>query len=94
MICLFNHQWTYDLRLYHVHRKCSVCGRVQRHWWNKEAIYTNWETIREDTYVESEQRQIVRKSSTGVVRLAHSLRLLRSRASDRRNFGTRSPRRA
>lgn len=93
MFCL-KHRWIYDLRLYHVHRKCSICGEVQRHAWNKESIYTDWEPIRESTYVESEQKQIVRKLSTGVVRLAHSLRLLRSRATDRRNFRVRSARQA
>ena len=89
MICLFNHQWVYDLRLYHVHRKCGVCGVIQRHAWNRESVYTDWETIREDAYVESEQQQIVRKPSTPVVRVAHSLRLLRRRASDRRKLWAR-----
>jgi hypothetical protein len=88
--CLLKHRWIYDLRLYHVYRTCDVCGEVQRHLWNKASIYTAWEPIRERTYVESEQRQIVRKPSGRLVRLGHSLGLLRSRARDRTRTWARS----
>ena len=90
MLCLINsHRWVYDLRLYHVHRQCSVCGEVQRHYWSREADYKNWERLRERVYVESEQKGIVRKPAPRLVQLAHSLRLLRSRAGDRRKLSTR-----
>ena len=84
MLCLIRHQWVYDLRFYHVHRKCSVCSTVQRHVWNKESAYSEWESIRERTYIESEQKQIVRKPVTPFLRIAHALRLVRTRARDRR----------
>ena len=83
MSCLYKHRWMYDLRFYHVYRKCQLCELVQRHVWNRDSVYTAWEPVRECTYIESEQRQIVQKRSPGLVRLAHSLRLLRTRTSDR-----------
>ena len=83
MSCLFKHRWTYDLRFHHIHRQCQVCELVQRHVWNEDSVYMDWESIRERTYMESEQRQIVQKRSRALVRLAHSLGLLRTRTSDR-----------
>jgi len=84
MQCFIKHRWVYDLRFYHVYRKCSVCGAVHRHNWSKESAYSDWEPIRERTYVESEQKPIVRKPSTRFLRVMHSLRLVRTRARDRR----------
>ena len=88
--CLFKHHWIYDLRFHHVYRECQTCDLVQRHVWNKESVYTAWEPVREHTYIESEQKQIVQKRSTGLVRLAHSLGLLRTRTSDRTRILARS----
>ena len=90
MSCLFKHRWIFDTRRghalplghYHVYRKCQYCDLVQRHVWNKNSVHTAWETIRERTYIETEQRQIVQKRSAGLARLAHSLGLLRTRTSD------------
>ena len=90
MSCLFKHKWMYDLRFYHVYRKCQLCDLVQRHVWNKDSVYTAWELTREHTYVESEQKQIARKRSPRLVRLAHSLGLLRTRTSDRTRSLARS----
>ena len=90
MSCLFKHRWIYDLRFFHVYRKCQLCNLVQRQVWNKDSVYTAWEHIRERTYIESEQRHIVQKHSPGLVRLAHSLGLLRTRASDRTRSLARS----
>jgi hypothetical protein len=83
MPCLFRHGWTYDLRFYHIYRICQACGQVERHVWNPDSVYAEWEPIRERTYIESEQRKIVQSRSQGVSRLAHSIGLLRTRASDR-----------
>lgn len=90
MSCLFKHRWIYDLRFHHVHRKCQLCELVQRHVWNKDSVYTAWEPIRERTYIETEQAKIVQKRSPGLARLAHSLGLLRTRASDRTSLWARS----
>lgn len=59
MSCLFNHRWIYDFRLYHVYRKCQFCHAAQRHVRNKESVYTAWKPVKERTYIESEQRQMV-----------------------------------
>jgi len=59
MSCLLNHRWIYDFRLYHVYRKCQYCDVAQRHAKNGESVYTAWEPVRERTYIESEQRQMV-----------------------------------
>ena len=90
MSCLFKHKWTYDLRHFHVYRNCQVCNLMQRHVWNKDSVYTAWQSIRERTYIETEQTQIARKRSFGLVRLAHSLGLLRTRSSDRARYLARS----
>jgi hypothetical protein len=90
MSCLFNHGWIYDFRLYHVYRKCQFCDVAQRNVRNKESVYTAWEPVRERTYIDSEQRQIVQKRSPRLIRLAHSLGLLRSRTSDRTESLVRS----
>jgi len=90
MSCLFNHGWIYDFRLYHVYRKCQFCDVAQRHVRNREPAFTAWEHIRERTYIESEQRQIVQKRSPIIIRLAHSLGLLRTRTSDRTESLARS----
>jgi hypothetical protein len=86
MYCLFNHRWKYDFRLHHIYRKCQFCDVAQRHLRNKESVYTAWEPVSERSYIESEQRQIVQKRSSMLVRLAQSLGLLRTKTSD----GTRS----
>ena len=90
MPCLFKHRWMYDLRIYHVHRKCQYCSLVQRHVWNKDSVYTAWEPIGDRSHVESEQRQIVKKRSPGLVRLARSLGLLLTRTNDRARSLARS----
>lgn len=83
---LKKHKWIYDLRFYHVFRKCQACGQVQRHVWNIESVYTDWEPIREANYVESQQKQIFRAPSSLASRVAHTLGFLRSRTIDRRRF--------
>jgi hypothetical protein len=82
MSCLFKHRWIYDFRFYHVYRKCQFCNVAQRHVRNKESVYTAWEAFRERKYIESEQRQIVQKRSPRLVRLVHSLGLMRTRTRD------------
>jgi len=85
MPCVFKkHKWTYDFGFYHVYRKCQVCGQIQRHVWNIESVYADWEPIREEHYVETEQKQIIRAPSSRASSLAHTLRLLRSRTTERR----------
>jgi len=49
-----------------------------------------WETMRERTYIKSEQIRIVRRASSRLEQLAHTLGLRRSRMSD----GTRAQRRS
>ena len=83
MACLFSHRWIYDLKFYHVYRKCQLCALVQRHVWNRDSVYTAWEPVRERTHIEPEQRRMVQNRSPGLARLAHSLGLTRTRTSDR-----------
>jgi hypothetical protein len=47
--------------------------------WN----YLIWETMRERTYIKSQQLKIVRERSSRLDQLAHTLGLRRSRMSDR-----------
>jgi hypothetical protein len=50
----------------------------------------SWETMRERAYVKSEQAQIVRRPSSRLDRIAHSVGLRRSRANDGRRSTKRS----
>ena len=90
MSCFFRHRWRYDLRFHHIYRQCEICALVERHAWNRDSVFTAWEQIRERVYVETAQKQIVRKRSSRLVRLAHSLGLIRTRASDRATSWARS----
>jgi hypothetical protein len=90
VLCLFKHMWNYDLRHIHVIRQCQSCGLVQRHFWTKDSVYGAWESIRERTYIEAEQRKIRQRRSSRLVRLGHSLGLLRTRTSDRTRSLARS----
>ena len=86
MPCLFNHRWVFDFRLHYVYRKCQFCNVAERHFRNRESDYTAWEPVRVRTCIEPEQRRIIQKRSPVFVRLAHSMGLMRTKASD----GTRS----
>jgi len=90
MSCLFKHRWKYDVRHYHFYRECQLCNVLQRHVWYEDSVYAVWEPIRERRYIESAQREIVRERSPKLVRLVHSLRLLRTRKSDRTSSLARS----
>ena len=83
MSCLFNHGWMYDFRHQQVYRKCQYCGVAQLHGRNKGSEYTDWEPIRERTDIESERRRIVQKLFPILIRLAHSLGLLRTGTTDK-----------
>jgi len=48
-----------------------------------------WETMRERTYVKSEQLQIVRRPSSWLDQWAHTLGLRRSRMRDKSRLGKR-----
>lgn len=79
MRCYFGHRWAgrvFDGSSFYV-RSCQRCGKVQR------GIYNTWETLRERTYIRSQQVDIDRNPATRLGKLAHTFRLRRSRASDR-----------
>jgi len=88
-LCLLTHRWdkrVFDRSAFY-YRSCKRCGKIQR------GIYNTWEIIRERAYVKSEQLGIVRRPSTRLDRLAHTLRLRRSRANDRTVSGRHSEKR-
>jgi len=83
MSCLFKHKWgrkIFDGSAFYC-RTCERCGKMQR------GIYGAWETMRERDYIKSQQIEIVRERSSRLAQLAHSLRLRRTRMSDRTNSG-------
>jgi len=94
MRCRLKHRWVVG-RTFHVksrvpyvrqvlpHRTCERCGTMQR---GRHDIYSGnivWETMRERTYIKSQQLQIVRRTSSWLDRWAHTLRLRRSRIHDK-----------
>jgi hypothetical protein len=94
MRCLFTHKWAMgnvlNVRSFHPYRTCQHCGTMQRGIYDSFWRDISWETMRERSYIKSEQAQIVRQPSSRLDHLAHSLGLRRSRASDGRRSAKRS----
>jgi len=101
MRCLLIHKWvlgkTFNVRsrIPYVrsvlpYRICERCGSMQRGTYDAYSGDVAWETMRERTYIKSEQIRIVRRTSSRLEQLAHTLGLRRSRMSD----GTRAQRRS
>lgn len=100
MRCLFKHQWV-AAKAFHVksrlpyvryvlpRRTCQRCGVMQRGTYNTYSGAIIWETMRERTYVKSQQLQIVRRPSSWLDQWAHTLGLRRSRTRDRARLGKR-----
>ena len=88
MGCLFAHKWVTTWQKTFVrslvpYRRCIRCGVTQ---WGIHDTLTrevSWEAMRERTYFDFQQARIVRKPSSGLDQLAHTLRLRRTRAGDR-----------
>lgn len=99
--CLFRHKWgagkvvtaTSDVRYARAvphYRTCKRCGTMQRGIYDRVWNCIAWETMREREFIKSEQIRIVRKPSSRLEQLAHSLGLRRSRMSDETRSGKRS----
>jgi len=87
MRCVLTHKWImgerFDVKSFAPWRKCKRCGIVQRGIYDKKRKDITWETMRERVFSTSKHAQIVRQPSSGLDQLAHTLRLRRSRKSDR-----------
>jgi len=83
MRCMFTHQWTINLQSRLAYRTCRHCGITQRG--NYIGLFQDiaWETLRERALVKPQEMQFVRRGSTQLDQIAHSLRLRRTRASDK-----------
>lgn len=81
---------TFDVRSFAPWRKCEHCGRIQRGTYDKVRKEIAWETIRERVYSKSKHARIVRRPSSGLDELAHTLRLRRTRKGDRK-IATKRP---
>lgn len=101
MRCLLAHKWVVGqafnvrsripyVRSILPYRICERCGTMQRGTYDAYSRDVDWETMRERTYIKSEQIRIVRRPSSRLEQLAHTLGLRRSRIGD----GTRSERRS
>jgi hypothetical protein len=94
--CLFAHKWvvkvgnvtfTSHAKAVLYYRTCDRCGVTQRGLDSFDGAIP-WETMRERSYIEAQQIQIVRQRSSGLGQLAHTLGLRRTRASDGMGPGT------
>ena len=88
--CLFTHEWVRKQAgggLFLPYRICARCGTMQRG--VRDGLFQDmtWETMRERAFTVSEQAQVVRRPVSRIDRIAHSLRLRRTRASDTRRLG-------
>jgi len=93
MRCLFPHKWArsvINVQSAIAYRTCVRCGTMQRGIFDRFWDDISWETIRERSYVKSQQAKIVRRPSSRLDQLAHSLGLRRSRTSDDMRSGKRS----
>ena len=101
MRCPFTHKWVigkaFDVRsrvpyVRHVlpYRTCERCGTMQRGAHDAYSGGTAWETMRERTYIKSEQIRIVRHPASRLQHLAHALGLRRSRRDDAKKSLSRS----
>ena len=89
MRCIFAHQWTINLQSRLAYRSCRRCGLTQRGDYSGLFQDIAWETLRERALVKPQQIQFVRRSTTQLDQIAHSLRLRRTRSSDRAEPGNR-----
>lgn len=91
--CLLTHKWAIGtefnvrspgpyVKSVLPYRTCERCGTMQRGIFKALWRDISWETIRERTYIKSQQRLIVRRPSPRLDQLAHTLGLRRSRMSD------------
>ena len=88
MRCLLSHRWVTSwektfVRSFVPYRRCQRCGIMQRGVYDTLTRDISWQTMRERTYIAAQQIRIVRKPSSGLDQLAHTLGLRRSRVSDR-----------
>ena len=72
------------------YRICERCGTMQRGTHDAYSGGVAWETMRERTYIKSDQIRIVRRPASRVQQLAHSLGLRRKRREDAKRSLRRS----
>ena len=93
MRCLIAHRWilgeTFDVKSFSPWRKCKRCGLIQRGTYDKARKDIIWETMRERVYSKARHGKIVRRPSSTLDQLGHTLRLRRTRKSDRVVFTKR-----
>jgi hypothetical protein len=88
--CLFTHEWVRKQSgggSFLSYRMCARCGTMQCGVGDGLFQDVAWETMRERAFVVSEQARVVRRPISRLDRIAHSLRLRRTRASDTRRLG-------
>jgi len=88
--CLFTHEWVRRQsggRSFPPYRICARCGTMQRGVGDGLFQDVTWETMRERAFIVTEQAPVVRSPISRLDRIAHSLRLRRTRASDTRRLG-------
>ena len=87
MRCLIAHKWimgeTFDVKSFAPWRQCKRCGMVQRGTYDKARKDILWETMRERVYSKARQGGIVRRPSSSLDQLGHTLGLRRTRKGDR-----------
>jgi len=100
MRCLFTHRWIMG-KAFNVRssvpciasvlpcRTCERCGTMQRGIYDLLSGHISWETMRERNYIEVEKIRIVRKPTSRLDQLAHTLGLRRSRVRDKTRSGKR-----
>ena len=85
MRCPFAHKWVAlwekSLGTIACYRRCRRCGSLERGVLDFSRI-VGWETMRERSYITSQQMRVVRQPLFRLDRLAHSFGLRRTRMND------------
>ena len=93
MLCLFGHKWVtlWEKSYGNIacYKRCERCRSLERGILHSSSI-VGWEKVRADTHSRALQMRLVRRPLPFFDRLAHSMGVLRTRASDRARSVARS----
>ena len=90
MRCLLVHKWVTEPRYLNMlsardvaYRKCKRCGKTQFGVVNDPSVGIRWSPIRKGSFSDAREARMRRRPSSWLDQIAHSLRLSRTRETDR-----------
>ena len=90
MSCFVVHKWVTHPRYLDMvfgsdvaYRKCTRCGKTQLGVLDRQGLRITWSTMREGRFRDAREVQALRRPSSRLSQIAHSLGLRRTRVTDR-----------